>query len=71
MRLDHLLSKEEVRVLSTVELLGEPAQDGRSERTGELALLGLSAWQIVLAGFAKRLRERSSVRWFAKNGRRF
>ena len=44
MRLDHLLSKEEeVRVLYTVELLGEPAQDGRNERTGELALLELSA----------------------------
>ena len=32
MRLDHLLSKEEeVRVLYTVELLREPAQDGRKE----------------------------------------
>ena len=71
MRLDHLLSKEEeVRVLYTVELLREPAQDGRQEGTGKLVFLGLDGWQTVLAGFAKRLRERSSVRWFAKNGRR-
>ena len=71
MRLDHLLSKEEeVRVLYTVELLGEPAQDDRRTRMGKLAFSDLSDWQIVLAGFAKRLRERSSVRWFAKNGRR-
>ena len=63
MRLDHLLSKEEeVRVLRTVELLREPAQDDRSEKMEKLAFPGLNGWQIVLAGFAKRLRERSSVR---------
>ena len=63
MRLDHLLSKEEeVRVLYTVELLREPAQDGRCERMEKLAFPDLNNWQIVLAGFAKRLRERSSVR---------
>ena len=43
MRLDHLLSKEEeVRVLYTVELLSEPARDGRDERMGKLAFPGLS-----------------------------
>ena len=42
MRLDHLLSKEEeVRVLYTVELLREPAQDDRQEETGKLVFLGL------------------------------
>ena len=43
MRLDHLLSKEEeVRVLYTVELLSEPARDGRDERKEKLAFPGLS-----------------------------
>ena len=71
MRLDHLLSKEEeVGVLYTVELLSEPAQDDRSERNGKLAFCDLSEWKTVLAGFAKRLMERSSVRWFARTGRR-
>ena len=43
MRLDHLLSKEEeVGVLYTVEFFGEPAQDGRDEKTEKLAFLDLS-----------------------------
>ena len=68
MRLDHLLSKEEeVGVLRTVESLREPAQEGRPEKMGKLAFADSTDWRIVLAGFAKRLRERSSVRWFAKN----
>ena len=63
MRLDHLLSKEEeVRVLYTVELLSEPAREGRDERMEKFTFPDLSNWQIVLADCAKRLRERSSVR---------